>query len=51
MNEDYEHNYRIGYMQGIIIGAAAAYGAFNIIKLGIDWTKAGIQEYRERKEK
>ncbi|QED11546.1 membrane protein [Arthrobacter phage Qui] len=48
--KNHNRDFYIGVTQGLIIGAAAAYGTIQLVKLGVDWAKAGIQELKERKE-
>ena len=49
-NTRYKIGYAVGRSQGIALTAFAVYGAYSLIKLGHEWSKAIREELKERKE-
>jgi hypothetical protein len=49
-NTRYKIGYVVGRAQGPALVAFAVYGAYSLIKLGYDWSKAIREELKERKE-
>ena len=37
------------FISGFILGATATFGAYQIVKLGVDWAREGIRTVRAKK--